>query len=253
MERFKDRIALVTGAASGLGLAISQRLSRDGAFVVMTDVDVDAGPAALATLAAPGVFIAHDVTQESAWQAVISEVETRFGGLQILVNNAGITLMGDIESLSFAAWKKTMEVDLDGVFLGCQNAIPLMKKSGGVITNISSISGLRAGASLVAYNAAKAGVTLMTKSVALHCAEKRYNIRVNSVHPGMIRTPILDKVFAQGAQGEAIRDNAINVHPIGRIGEPEEVASMVAYLSSDEASFLTGGAYLVDGGATARG
>jgi len=253
MGRFDNRIALVTGAASGLGLAISQRLSGEGATVVMTDVDEAAGQSAVASLPTKGLFLRHDVTSETGWKSVVADVDTLFGRLQILVNNAGITLMGDIETLSFGAWKKTLEVDLDGPFLGCQNVIPLMKKSGGVITNISSIAGLRASAALVGYNAAKAAVTLMTKSVALHCAEHGYGIRVNSVHPGMIRTPILEKVFAQGPQGEAIRAGAVATHPIGRIGEPEEVASLVAYLSSDEASFMTGGAYLVDGGATAKG
>src|SRR5437868_6466390 len=162
MARFDDRIALVTGAASGLGLAISQRLSQEGATVVMTDIDEAAGQAAAEALPTRALFLRHDVTVEADWKRVIGEVDRAFGRLQILVNNAGITLMGDIESMSFGDWKKTMEVDLDGVFLGCQNAIPLMKSTGGVITNISSISGLRATSSLVAYNAAKAGVTLMT-------------------------------------------------------------------------------------------
>jgi 3(or 17)beta-hydroxysteroid dehydrogenase len=253
MARFDGKTALVTGAASGLGEAIARGLAAEGARVLLTDID-PAGEAVARSLGGEAAFVRHDVSQEADWDTALAEMERRFGGLDILVNNAGITIMGDIESISFADYRKTMAIDTDGVFLGCQKGIPLLKRrGGGVITNISSISGLRASANLVAYNAAKAAVTLMTKSVALHCAYKGYGIRVNSVHPGVIRTAMLDKVMSQVEDPEALMAGFVATHPIGRVGEPHELISMVLYLSSAEASFMTGGSYVVDGGATAGG
>jgi NAD(P)-dependent dehydrogenase (short-subunit alcohol dehydrogenase family) len=239
-------VALVTGGASGLGEAIAHRLAHDGCIVVVSDIDADAGMAVADAIG--GRFFRHDVASEGDWTQVIGAIGQEFGRLDILVNNAGITLMGSIEDLSVDAFRRTLDVDLLGVFLGCKAAIGLMKQRGGAIVNISSVAGLRAAATLVGYNAAKAGVTLMTKSIALHCATAGYRIRCNSVHPGVIRTPMLDKVMAQVEDPEGLMESFVRRHPIGHLGEPVDVAGMVAFLASEQAKFVTGAEFVVDGG-----
>jgi NAD(P)-dependent dehydrogenase (short-subunit alcohol dehydrogenase family) len=240
------KVALVTGGASGLGEAIAHRLAHDGCIVVVTDIDTGAGMAVAAALG--GRFIRHDVANEADWAQVIEEIREAYGRLDILVNNAGITLLGSIEDLSVDAFRRTLEVDLLGVFLGCRAAIALMKQRGGSIVNISSVAGLRASATLVGYNAAKAGVTLMTKSIALHCATAGYRIRCNSVHPGVIKTPMLDKVMAQVDDPDALMESFVRLHPVGHLGEPGDVAEMVAFLAGEKAKFVTGAEFVVDGG-----
>lgn len=249
--RVAGKVALVTGAASGLGQAIAEHYVREGASVVVADVDGANGAAVAKGLGDKGLFIRHDVTDEKSWQAVIERTIAHFGRLDVLVNNAGITLMGSIEELSYADFNKMLNIDLGGVFLGCKHGVAAMKTTGGgSIINISSISGLRATGNLAGYNAAKGGVTLMTKSVAVHCAEKRYKIRCNSIHPGVIRTAILDKVMAQVPDPEALMAGFVAVHPIGHIGEPSDISNIAVYLASDESRFATGAAFVIDGGAT---
>ncbi|MEM7018466.1 MAG: glucose 1-dehydrogenase [Pseudomonadota bacterium] len=251
MGRVQDKVALITGAASGLGQAMAERLAEEGAKIVVADIDVENGQKVAADIGENAVFISLDVTSESQWQDIMRQTEAHFGQLDVLVNNAGITLMGSIEDISFADWRKTMDIDLDGVFLGCKYGIELMKKSGGgSIINISSASGLKASSSLAAYNAAKSAVTLLTKSIALHCGEQRYGIRCNSVHPGTIKTPILEKVLAQVPNPDETMARFVSQHPIGHIGEPKDIANVVLYLASDEAKFATGGQFSVDGGLT---
>ncbi|WP_380878537.1 glucose 1-dehydrogenase [Sphingomonas sp. DBB INV C78] len=250
-DRLAGRIALVTGGASGLGAAIASRLDAEGAKVIVADIDGDGARHHAATLSQCDHAIMLDVTQPDQWQAAIGQVEQRHGRLDILVNNAGITTMGSIETLDYAALRHELDVDVGGVFLGCQTAIPLMKRTGGSIINMASGSGLKASANLVGYNAAKAAVTLMSKSIALHCAQEKYGIRVNSVHPGAIRTPILDKVLAQVDDPEATLAGFLSVHPIGYLGHPDDIAAIVAWLASDESRFATGAAFSVDGGMTA--
>jgi NAD(P)-dependent dehydrogenase (short-subunit alcohol dehydrogenase family) len=241
--------ALVTGGASGIGEAIARKLAAEGAQVVIGDVDTGAGAAVANSLG--GTFVSLDVTREDHWTAVMADLKASVGGLDILVNNAGITIMGSIEDISLADFRQTLDVDLVGVFLGCKAAIAMMKPDrGGAIVNISSTSGLRATSNLAAYNAAKAGVTLLTKSIALHCAEKRYGIRCNSVHPGVIRTPILDKVMAQVSDPEALMAGFVAQHPIGHIGDTADIADIVHYLVGSRAKFVTGSAFVVDGGLT---
>ncbi|WBH17799.1 glucose 1-dehydrogenase [Sphingomonas radiodurans] len=243
------KVALVTGAAAGLGAAAARRLAAEGAAVVVTDVDEATGRAVAESL--DGLFVPHDVADEAAWARAIEETEARHGRLDILVNNAGITLMGSIEEMSLEGFRRTIDIDLIGTFLGCKAALPLMKRGGGgSIINIASISGLQASANLVAYNAAKAGVTLMSKSIAMHCATTRTGIRVNTIHPGVIRTAMLDKVMAQVPDPDALMAGFVAVHPIGHIGEPDDIAEMVFYLASDRSKFVTGAAMVVDGGAT---
>lgn len=248
-KELEGKVALVTGAAAGLGEAAARRLAEAGAKVVVTDIEVATGEAVATSIG--GAFVRHDVTSEDDWAVAIAETEARFGRLDVLVNNAGITLMGSIEEMDLAGFRRTVDVDLVGTFIGCKVALPLMARGGGgSIVNIASISGLQAAANLVAYNAAKAGVTLMTKSIALHCANQRNGIRVNSIHPGVIRTAMLEKVMSQVPDPEALMAGFVAVHPIGHIGEPDDIAEMVLFLASERAKFITGAAMVVDGGAT---
>jgi NAD(P)-dependent dehydrogenase (short-subunit alcohol dehydrogenase family) len=245
--RLAGKRALVTGGASGLGMAICQRYVAEGASVVIADIDEDAGQALTRKLGASARFERLDVSQESAWQSVFQRV----GKLDILVNNAGITTLGSIEDVTLEQFRHEFEIDVVGVFLGCKTAVANMKASGdGSIINMSSMTGVRAQADLVAYNGAKAAVTHMTKSVALHCAKQGYGIRCNSVHPGAIHTPILDKVMAQSDDGDALYAGWVATHPIGRLGKPEEIAAICVYLASDESAFATGAEFRIDGGST---
>lgn len=243
------KVALVTGAAAGLGEAAARALAAAGATVIVTDIEEAEGKAVADSI--DGRFLRHDVTSEGDWSRAVGLADAEFGRLDVLVNNAGITLMGSIEEMDLAGLRRTLDVDLVGTFIGCKAAIPLMTRGGGgSIVNIASIAGLQASANLVAYNAAKAGVTLMSKSIAMHCATQRTGIRVNTIHPGVIRTAMLDKVMAQVDDPEALMAGFVAVHPIGHIGEPEDVAEMVVFLASSRSKFITGAAMVVDGGAT---
>ena len=234
--RIAGKIAFVTGGASGLGLDIVRRFVAEGARVVIADIDVAAGEALAAELGQR--FVKLDVSQEAQWR------------VDILVNNAGITTHGSIEDLTLEAFRHEFSVDVDGVFLGCKHVIPKMKDHGGSVINMSSMCGVRAQGDLAAYNAAKAAVTHLTKSVALHYARKGYGIRCNSVHPGAIHTPILDKVMAQVDDPQALYDSWVATHPVGRLGKPEEISAIVLYLASDESGFTTGAEFRVDGGSS---
>jgi NAD(P)-dependent dehydrogenase (short-subunit alcohol dehydrogenase family) len=244
--RLKDKIAFITGGASGLGEAITRRFAAEGAHVIIADID-DAGGAALAKeLGQHAQFVHLDVSKEASWQSAFSN----FPRIDILVNNAGITTHGSIEDVSLADFMHEIDIDLVGVFLGCKHVLPLMKTHGGSILNMSSMCGVRAQGDLVAYNAAKAAVTHLTKSVALHCAAKKYGIRCNSIHPGAIHTPILEKVMSQVEDGQALYDGWVASHPIGRLGKPEEIAAIAVYLGSDESTFTTGAEFRIDGGSS---
>jgi len=258
--RVEGKVALVTGGAQGLGEAISRMLAREGARVAISDVNAKGAEKVAADINASrkgaAVALAHDVTQEQDWNRVIGEVEQAFGALHVLVNNAGIGLTKDFEQVTLAEWRRVHAIDLDGVFLGCRIAIPLMAKSvrasglGGSIVNISSISGIIAGHNMAAYNSAKAAVRHLSKSVALHCARKSYDIRSNSVHPVFIKTPILDGLVERYGPEEAYAKLGRQV-PLGHIGEPDDIAYAVLYLASDESKFVTGAELKVDGGISA--
>jgi NAD(P)-dependent dehydrogenase (short-subunit alcohol dehydrogenase family) len=244
--RLKDKIAFITGGASGLGEAITRRFATEGAHVIIADID-DAGGAALAKeLGQKAQFVHLDVSKEASWLIAFSS----FPRIDILVNNAGITTHGSIEEVSLADFMHEIDIDLVGVFLGCKHVLPLMKTHGGSILNMSSMCGVRAQGDLAAYNAAKAAVTHLTKSVALHCAAKKYGIRCNSIHPGAIHTPILEKVMSQVEDGQALYDGWVASHPIGRLGKPEEIAAIAVYLGSDESTFTTGAEFRIDGGSS---
>ena len=245
MGRLNGKIAFVTGGASGLGEAMVRCFAAEGAAVVIADIDETAG-GALARQLDGARFIRPDVTQEQQWLAAFATCER----VDVLVNNAGITTYGSIEDVSLEMFRHEFEVDVVGVFLGCKHVIPLMKGAGGSIINMSSLCGVRAQAELAAYDAAKAAVTHLTKSIALHCAAQRYGIRCNSIHPGTIDTPIVRKVLAQVENPDQVLAGWIAGHPLARLGRPEEVAAMALYLASDESAFTTGAEFRVDGGAS---
>lgn len=255
MTRLADKFALVTGGASGLGRAQSLTMAREGAAVAVTDLNSAGAEAVAAEIRAQGgraIALAHDVADEASWQEVMGQTLNQFGRLSILVNNAGIAASVDAEEGSLADWRHLMSINLDGVFLGVKHGIRAMKQSGGgSIINISSIMGLIGSPGSGAYNASKGGVRLLTKSAALYCAKAGYGIRVNSVHPGFIDTPMIQRIM-QGPQAEAARQNLIGLHPIGRLGVPQDIANGVLYLASDESAFVTGSELVIDGGYTAQ-
>jgi len=246
MGRVDGKIAVITGGASGLGAAMARCFVAEGATVVVADIDRAGGEALVAELGGSARFQQLDVSDEASWHAALATCDR----IDILVNNAGITTHGSIEDLTLAQFRHEFDIDVVGVFLGCKLVIPLMKTHGGSVINMSSMCGVRAQDDLAAYNAAKAAVTHLTKSVALHYAKRGYGMRCNSIHPGAIYTPILEKVMAQVADGQALYDGWVSVHPIGRLGRPEEIAAMALYLASDEAAFTTGAEFRVDGGSS---
>ncbi|MFT4799580.1 MAG: 3(or 17)beta-hydroxysteroid dehydrogenase, partial [Candidatus Azotimanducaceae bacterium] len=233
MNHVHGKVAIVTGGGSGIGEATAILLSAAGANLVVTDINVITGEETVETIKDQGgraIFVAHDVTKEIAWQQVCQATLAEFGGLDILVNNAGITgaTLPSFEEATLASWQAVMSVNLDAVFLGTQLAVLLMKDNGGgSIINLSSVMGIVGGAS-AAYNASKGGVRLLTKSVAVHCGKMGYNIRVNSVHPGYIWTPMvrsLVDVIDEGNITEAgLREMLTEQHPIGRLGVAEDIA-----------------------------
>ena len=258
--RVEGKIALITGGAQGLGEAAARMLAREGARVAITDVNIEGVSKVASSLndarKGTAIAIAHDVTSESDWTRALEETESKLGGLHVLVNNAGIGLTKDFLEVSLAEWRRVHAIDLDGVFLGCKLSIPLMEKTvkatglGGSIVNISSISGIIAGHNMAAYNSAKAGVRHLSKSVALYCARRGQGIRSNSVHPVFIATPILDGLVQRYGREEAYAKLGRHV-PLGRIGEPNDIAYAVLYLASDESKFVTGAELKVDGGISA--
>jgi NAD(P)-dependent dehydrogenase (short-subunit alcohol dehydrogenase family) len=249
--RLAGKIALITGGG-GLGQAIARLFTAQGAQVMVTDIDAAAADACARDIGPSVRACAHDVTDAGQWQTVLAQVHDVFGGLHILVNNAGIAIQGTVEDTSFEDWRRLHAIDLDGVFLGCKYALGLMADSGGgSIINISSVSGLIASHNLAAYNSAKAAVRHLSKSVALHCARVGNGVRCNSVHPAFVDTAILDDV-APGMDPEIIRAKLGRQIPLGRVGRPEEVAWGVVFLASDESSFMTGTELVLDGGISAQ-
>ena len=255
-DRLLNKVAIITGGASGLGLATAARFVEEGASVVVTDKDEDRLNGAFGNISniKPLDRRYQDVTDELGWNNLIKYVLAEYGCLDILVNNAGIVIRGTAEDTTISDWRKTQEVNLDAVFMGTRAAIGAMKTSGGSIVNISSIEGLVGEATAAAYNASKGGVRIFTKSAALHCASQNYRIRVNSIHPGFIRTPMIDNALAAMPpdEVEALLLRMENEIPLGSMGDPEDIANGCLYLASDESKYVTGSELVIDGGYTCR-
>ncbi|MBD3728860.1 MAG: glucose 1-dehydrogenase [Sphingomonadales bacterium] len=257
-NRLAGKRALVTGAAQGLGAAISRGFVREGAQVMLTDMNAAGAQATADALndefgARSAFACGHDVTSEEAWQAALAAAQDAMGGLSVLVNNAGIGGEGDIETCTLTEWRRTFAVNSDGVFLGCKYALAHMKDSQpGSIINLSSIAGLIASHAMPAYNASKAACWMLTKSVALYCARQGWDIRCNSIHPTFVDTPILDGFGkVSSAPIEVIKGKLARQIPLGRLGVPDEIANGAIYLASDESRFMTGAELKLDGGISA--
>lgn len=253
-DRLAGKVALITGGASGLGACSARLMAGEGAKVVITDVAEALGRALAEEIGPAAHFVPLDVTSEEQWIAAIAAAADRFGALHVLLNSAGIGLSKTVEEIELEEWRRVHAIDLDGVFLGCKHGVREIRKHtgniGGSIINISSISGIIAGANMAAYNSAKAGVRLLSKSVALHCAKSGYNIRCNSVHPTFIDTPILDK-YRDRFGNEVMHQKLGRQVPLGRLGAAEEVGWPIVFLASDESSFMTGSEVVIDGGISA--
>ncbi|MEZ5850758.1 MAG: glucose 1-dehydrogenase [Hyphomicrobiaceae bacterium] len=245
--RLKDKVAIVTGAASGMGAATARIFAREGAFVILTDMDAEGGQSVAREIGNRAQFVAHDVSKEDDWQAVVAATLKAHGRIDVLVNNAGVS-GSDPDRFSMKTWDQQMEINAKGVFLGMRAVIPEMQKAGkGSIVNISSISGLVGqGFVHMGYNAAKGAVRTMTKAAAVQFGPD--NIRVNSVHPGLMPPMRTSKLSAD----PQIREKARRAIPMGRFGEVDEVANANLFLASDEASYISGAEIVVDGGFVAQ-
>ena len=253
MGRLEGKTALVTGAASGIGLQTSIRLAEEGARVMMTDINLEEGLQQAEKPGTNAAFLKLDITEEEEWISVLDETVKRFDRLDILVNSAGMVLIADVEQITLEDWRKVHAVNLDGTFLGCKHGVRVMKEFGaGSIINLSSVSGIIGGFNLAAYNSSKGAVRMLTKSVALHCARAGYGIRCNSIHPTFIETPMLESMIRDSPDSEKARQTLVRQVPLRRIGKPDDVANMIVYLASDESTFVTGTEMVIDGGVIAQ-
>lgn len=248
-KRIKGKIALITGGASGFGKGTAKLFVEHGAKVFISDINVEAGNKVAKELGI--TFFEHDVTDAKRWEEVIDEIKNTEGSLNILVNNAGIGYMGDVESTTNEAWNFVHKVDLDSVFYGCKYALPLMRDSGnGSIINISSIAGIVAGHNFTAYNSAKAAVRHLSKSVALHCARTTNLVRCNSVHPVFAKTEILEALL-NDTSNDMLQKLEKQI-PVRRLAEVQDIANALLFLASDESKMITGTELVIDGGLSAQ-
>ena len=241
MADLTDKIVLVTGAAGAIGSAAVTAIRSAGGTAIATDL---AGRA--------GIDAALDVTAEADWQRLVADIARDHGRLDGLINAAGIASVANVEKADFADWRRVLSVNLDGTFLGCKYAFPLLRKKGGSIVNLSSVLGLVGSANLPAYSASKGGVSLLTKSVALNGARYKPPVRCNAVCPAFIEGPMVDGIAEGTRDPDTVKQRLSNDIPLGRLGAPEEVAKLIVYLLSDDASFITGADVPIDGGLTAR-
>ena len=251
--RLRDKIALITGGASGIGAASARRFVEEGARVVICDLQAEKGEALAAELGEAARFVRLDVTSQESWSLAMPAALSGFGSLTTVVNCAGVSIPANIEDETLEGFHRTMAINVDGVFLGCKHGVAALKGGrGGSIVNLGSTLGVRAGAIFPAYSASKGAVRLLTRSVALHCAEQGYDIRVNAVLPGAIHTEMVEGYVAAGVAAggtrEAVVEGFASVHPMKRLGRPNEPAEAIVFLASDESSFTTGADLPVDGG-----
>jgi len=239
MIDLNDKIVLVTGAAGAIGAAVTAAVKRAGGLAIASD------------LGRSGIDAALDVTAEADWQRVTAGIERQHGRLDGLVNAAGIVAIGNVEQLDFATWRRVLGVNLDGAFLGCKYCFPLLRKNGGAIVNLSSVSGLVGGHNLAAYNASKGGLSLLTKSVALHGARFKPPVRCNAVCPAFVEGPMVDGITQAARDPDTAKRKLTRDIPLGRLGKPAEIADLCVYLLSDAAAFITGADVPIDGGLTA--
>ncbi|NTX34956.1 glucose 1-dehydrogenase [Myxococcus sp. CA033] len=257
MKRVEGKVALITGAAGGLGSASARMLAREGAKVVVTDrASQEAlGREVAASLGeGMGLFLPLDVTREEDWIRAIDTTLEQFGRLDVLVNNAGLGIPKDVENLSLEEWRLVHAVNLDGTFLGCKHGIRAMRQCGarGSIINISSLAGLIGVPTLPAYGSAKGAVRMFTKSVALHCAQQGYGIRCNSIHPTFVETTMVKALMEASGMPDKAREGMRRSIPLGHLGEPDDIAHAVVYLASDESKLMTGSEFVLDGGSSAQ-
>jgi 3(or 17)beta-hydroxysteroid dehydrogenase len=233
----KNKVVLVTGASGAIGAAVVAAIKAAGGKAIASDLK-----------GRPGIDVALDVTAEADWQKTIAGIDKLDG----LVNAAGIAVVGSVEKTDFATWKRVLSVNLDGTFLGCKYAFPLLRQQGGAIVNLSSVLGLVGGPNLAAYTASKGGVSLLTKSVALHGARYKPPVRCNAVCPAFVEGPMVDEIASGTKDPGTVKNKLALDIPLGRLGAPKEIAALCVYLLSDEASFITGADVPIDGGLTAR-
>ncbi len=255
MGRLAGKKALITGGAQGIGARIGAMMAAEGADVALSDINEDGARETADKIAAETgrtvAGFAHDVTNADAWAGTVGVAEDALGGLNVLVNNAGVCIPGSVESISLEDWHRTMDIDLNAVFLGCRAALPVIARHApGSIINISSISGLIASSNFVAYNTAKAGVWMLTKSVALQATRQAYDVRVNSIHPAFIDTGMVDEVVG-GPDKTENRAKLARQVPMKKIGTPDDVGYACIYLASDESGFVTASEIKLDGGISA--
>jgi len=241
MVDLSGKIVLVTGAAGAIGSAVVQAIKEASGTAIGSDLP-----------GKPGIDTILDVALESDWQRTNADIEQKYGRLDGLVNAAGIVAVGSIEMTEFSAWRRVLDVNLNGTFLGCKYAFPLLRKKGGAIVNLSSVLGMVGGPNLVAYSASKGGVSLLTKSVALHGARYQPPVRCNAVCPAFIQGQMVDEVARGSRDAKLVMQKLTAEIPLARMGHPEEVAALCVYLLSDEAAFMTGTLVPIDGGLTAR-
>ncbi|PPE74355.1 3-beta hydroxysteroid dehydrogenase [Solimonas fluminis] len=252
-KRVQGKVCVVTGGARGLGLAAAEALLAEGAKVLLTDVDRAAGETEARRLGPDAKFRVQDVTDLAQWDEVLDGVIADWGRLDVLVNNAGVAGIADVEAISQKDWQRTIDINLTAVFNGTQAAIARMKTGGGSIINIASIEGIMGEPLIPAYNASKGGVRIFSRSAAIHCARSGYPVRINNVCPGFAETQMVAGALAGMAPEKAQEFAARTLAriPMGRFAKPSEIAAAVLFLASDESSYVTGSDLVVDGGMTA--
>jgi 3(or 17)beta-hydroxysteroid dehydrogenase len=253
--RLQNKVALVTGAGNGIGAATATRFAEEGALVIVTDINGESAESVAAQINGNGGRAearTQDVTDEALWNTLVADIAATHGGLDVLVNNAGIAIPGNAENTSLEDWRKTQAINGESVFMGTRAAVAVMKARGGSIINISSIEGIVGEPNATAYNYSKGGVRIFTKSAALHCAAEGYPIRINSVHPGFILTAMVENAIAAmpEEQSQVMYERLMQEIPLGAMGEPLDIANGCLFLASQESKYMTGSELIIDGGYT---